>query len=412
MPMSTMSLRITNQANEDIEDVESNAFLVDPSLKRRSNLRIALISMVDEIEGLWNWLQLLPPKIKQSIQLFQHTQHVLYIILIISLLVLIMQGNSSGRMLSTNDSLGLIQIPDEEWGRLKALYSNVERHKYKKEEFIDDPNVWYQYNYPVEFICPNAQKIGKSIDGADAGSGYLGDGKWVCNPRGIVDVVQRRTKRTKTQWVMERFGREYSGKNGCVIYSIGVNGNQIEFESGIQRILSEEAGKKKGHKKGKPFCEIHVFDPAGYHEQLLIEDGTHYHNWGIVSSAKITNDIDEEDGNLERFKTFQETIKELGHQGYIIDVMKVDCKMCEWGIYDDWFGHGDPNSRSNEEHIGLGMVQQLLVELHGTPEEYVNDFFETMRDENYVIFHKDSDTQTFQGMAQDYAFLKLDQSFF
>ncbi len=409
-----MALRISHHSDEDSDNLESNAFLVDdPSLKRRSKLKIALMSMVDEIESIWDKIQILPSKIKLSLHRFNYTHQLLYSTLILSFLVLLIHSDSpSDRVLSTNDSLGLIQIPDEDWGRLKTLYSNVERHKYAKEEFIDEPNVWYQYNYPVEFICPNAQKIGKSSDTA-SGSGYIGEGKWVCNPRAIVDVVIKRTQRSGLQKIMEWFGHNVIGKNGCLIYSIGVNGNRIEFESGIQSILTEEASRKNVRQNGsKSFCEIHVFDPAGYHEQVLIENGIHYHNWGIVSSAKTKNEMDQEDGNLDRFKTFQETIKELGHQGHIIDVMKVDCKMCEWGIYDDWFDRQDPNSGSGEENIGLGMVQQLLVELHGTPEEYVNDFFETMRNENYVIFHKDSNTQTFQGMAQDYAFLKLNGRFF
>lgn len=412
-PTATMALRTSSIRGKDgsDNDEEYDAFVIDPSLKPRSKLKIGLISIIDEIEDLWEKLQVYPSKLKRSVQQFQHAPSLLYGTLIISFIALITQGKSSNRELSTSDSLGLIQTTNEEWERMKSSYASLERHKHNKDEFIDDPNVWYQYNYPVEFICPNARKVGKASDGTDA-STYLGDGKWVCNPKGIVDVVNKRTKRTSFEWIMERFGRQYADKNGCIIYSIGINANHLEFETNLQRILTQEASKTRGHRKGDLFCEIHVFDPAGYDEQLLIGDGIQYHNWGIVSSAKAISENDEVNENGNHFKTFQETLKELGHQGNIIDVMKVDCKMCEWGIYDDWFDHDDPNSGSDEKNVGLSMVQQLLVELHGTPEEYVNDFFESMRNENYVIFHKDSDTQTFQGMAQDYAFLKLDDAFF
>jgi len=38
-------------------------------------------------------------------------------------------------------------------------------------------------------------------------------------------------------------------------------------------------------------------------------------------------------------------------------------------------------------------------------------FFETMEEQNYVIFHKEADTQ-YGGIWQEYSFLKLDPSFF
>ena len=52
------------------------------------------------------------------------------------------------------------------------------------------------------------------------------------------------------------------------------------------------------------------------------------------------------------------------------------------------------------------------MELHGSPEHYVNKFFDTMREEGYVIFHKEANTQYFGGMSQDYGFLKLGPDFF
>lgn len=89
--------------------------------------------------------------------------------------------------------------------------------------------------------------------------------------------------------------------------------------------------------------------------------------------------------------------------------------MCEWGIYDDWFDytvdHADEEIPESQR-TKLTKINQILVEVHGTPEEYVNDFFERMKDEKYVIFHKDSDTQNFQGTSQDYAFVKMSDEFF
>jgi|EP00979_Chaetoceros_neogracilis_P004102 hypothetical protein len=427
-----MSLRVpsTSIIDED-ETYLDNISLIDNAEtkvpKNQSKLRITLINLIDHIESHLNSLNGVPYKMQGIIYKFKHMHYLLYGILAISMLVFLIQNGPSKQFLSIKESLGLLQIPDVEWSRLKSLYERTERHKFDKDSFIDDPNVWYQYNYPVDFVCPNAERVGKISEGSQTNrnedyDGYIGGGKWMCNPRGIVDIVRQRIKRTKLQKFTEFFGHKYEGKNGCLIYSIGVNGNGLHFENSIQRMLTEEAGtcKKKGHRSCNQFCEIHVFDPAGYHQQVLIEDGTHYHDFGIVSSASEAR-ISDDDGDIkgeqrshQRFKSFQEAVKELGHQGHVIDIMKVDCKMCEWGIYDDWFDHDDPATESHRGHgqVGVSMVQQLLVEVHGTPQEYVNEFFERMEDENYVIFHKDSDTQTFHGMSQDYAFLKLDKRFF
>ena len=434
-PALTMSLRVKNTSivGGGETDAEHLA-LIDHTMtaavpKNQSKLRTTLITFIDHIESHLNSLNGVPYRIKGIIYKFKHMHYLLYGTLALSALVMLIHVGTAKQFLSTKESLGLLQIPDVEWSRLKSLYERTERHKFDKESFIDDPNVWYQYNYPVDFACPNAERIGKISGNSQTNrnedyDGYLGDGKWVCNPRGIVDTVRQRTKRTKLQKFCEFFGHRYKGKNGCLIYSIGVNGNGLHFETGIQEMLTEEAGtcKKKGNKNCNRFCEIHVFDPAGYQQQVLMEDGIHYHDFGIVSSVSEARSSDgegesEDTGSQQRrehFKSFQEAVKELGHQGHVIDIMKVDCKMCEWGIYDDWFDHDDPveSHRHGHGNVGVSMVQQLLVEVHGTPEEYVNDFFERIEEENYVIFHKESDTQTFQGMSQDYAFLKLDKRFF
>ena len=431
LPSTIMSLRVTNTSENDVEHdalIEKDVTTVP---KRQSKLRTTLLFLVDHIESHLNALNDVPYKIKRAIHQIQNVHYLLYGTLGMYMIVLLIQSGSSKHYLSAKESHGLLQVPDDEWSRLKSFYERTERHKVDKELFIDDPNVWYQYNYPVDFVCPNAERIGKISEGSQTNrnedyDGYLGDGKWVCNPRGIVDAIRQRRKRTRLQKFREFFGHKYREKNGCLIYSIGVNSNGLHFETGIQRILTEEAGtcKKKGHKSCEQFCDIHVFDPGGYHQQVLMGDGIHYHDFGIVSSvsqAKSTHSSGSESNEgavleqrREHFKSFQEAVKELGHEGHVVDVMKVDCRMCEWGIYDDWFDRDDPNRESHRGRgrAGLSAIQQLLVEVHGTPQEYVNDFFERMEEENYVIFHKDSDTETFQGMSQDYAFLKLDKSFF
>jgi len=415
MPLQNKSFNEEGSESCNFLDQTSPRF----SRPRQKWKRVAM-STLDKIEHFISSLNELPEKSKLCMYHFKFAPHILYITIGLYFCVALFRPDPSNNIISTNESFGLVKIQDREWQRLKETYSNVEQHTYDKLMFIDEPNVWYQYNYPTEFTCPDPHKIGQTKDSDNDYDGFLGDGKWVCNPENMIENIQKRTERTVWQKTREIFGHKYRDKNGCLIYSIGVNARHIGFETGMQRMLSSKAEKMKGirHKKGVPFCEIHVFDPAGYNSELVIGDGISYHNWGVVSSARSSiGDVPsvkdrEVDGH---FKSFQETIRHLGHEGRVVDVMKVDCKMCEWGIYDDWFDH-DLDHADEEipesKRTKLSKINQVLVEVHGTPEEYVNDFFERMKDENYVIFHKDSDTQNFQGTSQDYAFVKMSDEFF
>lgn len=324
-----------------------------------------------------------------------------------------------------DQSFGLFQhINNHHWITLKEYYHSSNPHKFGTvQTFIDDPNVWYQYNWNKNFVCPMEERIGISPTN---GGGELGDGpKWVCNSRDIVRVVNERMKSNSLIWAKDKIDtvskkgtiHRKRANNGCLIYSIGVNAKHLGFEMGIQQILTQEAESTiEGYEKGKTFCDIHVFDPDGYHEKLVIDKGIQYHNWGIRSS-KDDPSIDTENNGNGEFKTFQQTVKELNHENHVIDIMKVDCKMCEWSIYQDWFDTGDAENSSSssdetEPYTGVSMIQQLLVEVHGTPEQTVNSFFEQITKENYVIFHKDANTEHFAGSSQDYAFLKLAPDFF
>jgi len=173
----------------------------------------------------------------------------------------------------------------------------------------------------------------------------------------------------------------------------------------FKKLLTDYARSKGFYdsKQGQePFCEIHVFDPNQWDVQLPeIPEGVFYHPWGIKASMKDEKvKMKNEHHDAVYFRTLADTVKHLGHEGKSIDILKVDCKLCEWDTYRDWFT------------AGTGHIHQILVELHGSPEHYVNQFFDTMRQEGYVIFHKEANTQHFGGMSQDYGFLKLSPDFF
>jgi len=327
-------------------------------------------------------------------------------------------------------SYGLFRdIKNEAWRMMQQRVKNTKPHKNSNVDIdIDEPQVWYKYNWDADFTCPSSVRVGghksssssSMMENGDIGNGIFGDGpKWVCNPKSIIPMVRQRMSGTARGFF--RGNKTPSPTNGCLIYSIGVNGQDLEFEYSIQRLLTQEAFlSDHGHGKVEgpfniedytPFCEIHVFDPDGWHKKLTVGEGMgiHYHNWGIRQS----ND------NSPNFKTFQDTVRELGHIGHAVDIMKVDCKLCEWGIYQDWFDYGGRDLQNGKVAVdretqrdGLYIIHQLLVEVHGTPRNVVNKFFDKMREENYVIFQKEPNTQTFGGTCQDYAFLELRPEFF
>merc|ERR1711971_500551 len=115
-------------------------------------------------------------------------------------------------------------------------------------------------------------------------------------------------------------------------------------------------------------CEIHIFDPADYSGEA--PPGIFYHAWGLKSTTDPTTE--------PNYKTFQESIAALGHEGRVVDVFKIDCEGCEWQTYKDWF----------DSKITL---MQILVEVHRSPPQAI-DFFETMQSYGYVTFHKEPNT--------------------
>jgi hypothetical protein len=166
-----------------------------------------------------------------------------------------------------------------------------------------------------------------------------------------------------------------------LIYSIGSRGD-FSFEVGLHKTLTGDENKWS--------CEIHVFDPKDYSSEVPrdIKSFTHFHAWGISNESSTTKD----------FLTMEQTVNTLGHKGSIVDIFKIDCEKCEWSTFQDWFS------------VGLD-IRQILVEVHGAP-AVANEFFKTLQDQGYVTFHKEPNIIMWGGRLIEYAFLKLDSSFF
>lgn len=247
-------------------------------------------------------------------------------------------------------------IRDEDWKLLKKRTSERTNYYRTPTTNIHIPKAWYQENFEPDFTCQHERRIGGMGDGP----------KWVCDPHRL------------------------SEKEDCLIYSVGSEGNFM-FETSIQ----QEIGTN---------CEIHTFDPEmlGRPYGHKAPKGVIYHNWGFKSDGD-GKDQARFDPNIRRntgtFKTMKQTIEELGHTGRIIDVFKIDCEGCEWTTFDGWFDSG-------------ATLRQILVEVHRTPPDMVNKFFLGMQKNNYVTFHKEPNIQWADGHCVEYAFLKMEESYF
>ena len=188
---------------------------------------------------------------------------------------------------------------------------------------------------------------------------------------------------------MER-KKETKEKYGCLVYSIGSNGD-FQFEEGLQRLL------------GKQTCEVHIFDFNDYSSKMPKHLDLHYHPWGL---KKIGVDIPEFINGEKRtiidseFYSIDEIVEKLGHKDRTIDIFKIDCESCEWETFDDWFDSEVP------------MIQQILVETHKTPQDKVLPFFDGLMDRGYVMFHKEPNIQWASGDCVEFGFLKLHDMFF
>jgi len=268
---------------------------------------------------------------------------------------------NSGYQMAYDESLGFFDdIPEEKWLRQKQIASST-IHYYNTNgnttNSYEGPAVWYANNWHPYFHCNFEDFIGPGGDG----------GKWVCDPHRV-------------------------NKPDCLVYSVGSNG-KFEFEYFID--------------KGLEHCEIHIFDFTNYTESMLNWGGvglkkSSFHAWGLGSNEGVTN-IRRKNNLL--FKSFRDTVQELGHTGRMIDLFKIDCEGCEWDTYANWL---------NTDESGILGIRQILVETHGTPHQNNNtvNFFNGLHDAGYVIFHSEPNIEFGLGKCVEFSLLKLSPSFF
>jgi len=105
----------------------------------------------------------------------------------------------------------------------------------------------------------------------------------------------------------------------CLVYGVGIADNW-EFE---------KAMANQG-------CEVHAFDPTIEKPPTAAVKNLHFHRWGLSGETERTG-VHPVRGTLsgklntsQPMFTLEDMMKELGHTGRKLTVLKVDCEGCEW----------------------------------------------------------------------------------
>lgn len=184
------------------------------------------------------------------------------------------------------ESLGYFDdIPESKWMRRKDITLSYDHTEVVPPEGADDYNPnWYYKNWHPDFHCEFEDFVGDGGDG----------GKWICDPHRLLK------------------------KKDCLVYSVGSNG-KFDFEQHVQMAL--------------PHCEIHIFDFTDYTSAMKAWGGSgvnaSFHAWGLGSKDGAMNIKVSPGQKRPTFKSFRETVNELGHVGRSIDLFKIDCEGCE-----------------------------------------------------------------------------------
>ena len=258
--------------------------------------------------------------------------------------------------LSMRQSLGFIDEPDGMWRRR----AETARRDVRAADAQTATTRIRDASTPA-FHCANAKRLG--------GHGDRGDGgKWVCDVHSI-------------------------RKNDCLLYSVGSNGD-FSFERAVRAELG---------------CEVHTFDPSTSGRGA--PQGVHFHRYGLMTEmAKARSPDRNESFELYNLSTI---VRRLGHEGRLIDLLKVDCEGCEINLPDALV------------LPGVGLVRQILVEVHQrikrAPQfpaaRRVAELLEGLARLGFVVFSKEANmdaAQYFEGehCCNEISLLRLHPEFF
>ncbi|KAK4538319.1 hypothetical protein CDCA_CDCA17G4344 [Cyanidium caldarium] len=273
------------------------------------------------------------------------------------------------------DSYGLVLEPERNWCHRKARY--LRQAAQQKNTNQTTGQAFFQENWEPNFSCALEERLGRYGDG----------GKWVCDVHSL---------HLRPQLFRSLGHSQYR----CVVYSFGSN-NDFSFEERLHERL--------------PHCQIFVFDATSSPPDPPRDYIQYYSR--MLRAAESSDSL----GDI---------VTDLNHweQPVNLEVLKVDI---EHGEYDALLGAfdiaklirtghkklselNDEESRALLTWRALRRARQVLIELHflENATESGHAFFEGMDEAGFVIFHKEPNIQYTGGTFVEYAFLRLEDSFF
>jgi len=296
-------------------------------------------------------------------------------------------GHIGSHKVARRESLGLYRdIAGRRWADLRDKARETRRQSNPPA----DPSSFavakdFYEKYKREFYCPNEKLVGGSAGGNSAG----GSAWFICNPQGMPGAYKARpTKKRKGGLMGFR-----NAKQGCLIYT-SKRTSTLGFETALMNSF-----------RGSDKCDIHVFAPGeitdASRNNANMQSNINFHNWGFKGSTVQTNP------GSGQFKTFRESVKELGHTDRDIDLFVMDCVGCEWDVIKDLLPPVSGLS-STAEADGVGDIMQIVMNLYEKPAN-ANDLFQAMKLNNYAIFHKEEPAPTENQFG--FSFIKLAPGF-
>ena len=205
-----------------------------------------------------------------------------------------------------------------------------------------------------EFDCPTERRLG----------GLFGDGgKWLCFP----EILHAR--------------------NHSIVYSIGSRFD-LTFEEDTRENF--------------PNAEIHTFDHTLDHSNKKYELFTEqvaewrisFHEWGLGSTEDAKKDT--------RLHTMSRIVKDLGHRGKTIDVLKVDCEFCEFESFKVLYSA----LAALEIKVNVILVEVHTFEPTLADLDRVEEFFAPLDKLGFLLYHKERNNWARPGfLCAEFAFI-------
>eukprot|EP00922_Rhytidocystis_sp_ex-Travisia-forbesii_P023493 GHVS01034445.1.p1 GENE.GHVS01034445.1~~GHVS01034445.1.p1 ORF type:complete len:344 (+),score=47.30 GHVS01034445.1:246-1277(+) len=289
------------------------------------------------------------------------------------------------------------------WGlRKEKLRRQRSRQSEKRSRNYFRGNVWLQEHWEPEWGCALEERIGVMGDG----------GKWVCDFDKLTEgagVAEHEIDGATGGRDSRSSGALDSGGGGCLVYSIGSNG-EWSFEQEIY-------DRKK--------CEIHTFDHT-LKKSIKTPSFLHFHSWGLgPPKTEGEEAAGQEGGEGQKVEgstqggsellSLPEIVSRLGHRNRVIDILKVDVEGHEFAALLPLFLNKDPKTQEFifSSPTYLPLIRQILIEVHireKKPASTVGDaemLLQGFADNGYVVFHKEPNIIAGGGRYTEYSLLRL-----